>query len=156
MPENLERFAGYRFLAPGELIDGELELVVQALLPYQPEKGYVPAYHFVMLHRQTHLEMGAIELRVGLTERLKEFGGHIGYAVHEPFRGRHYAARSCRLLLPLCRKLGINPVIITCDPANTPSVKTIESLGCRLISTKIIEIEPQVFRPTNVYHLYLE
>jgi len=98
--------------------------------------------------------MGNISLRVGLTEKLKEFGGHIGYEVEEQYRGNNYAARSCRLLFPLIRKLGIKPIVITCAPDNLPSVRTIESLGGILISTQKVEIEPGTNRPTNIYHLF--
>jgi len=95
-------------------------------------------------------------LRVGLTRKLRDFGGHIGHEVDEPYRGHHYAARSCRLLLPLIRALDINPVIITCDPGNIASAKTIESLGAELRATKEVEIEPGDFRRTSIYYLYLE
>ena len=101
-------------------------------------------------------EMGNIDLRVGLTEKLRMLGGHIGYEVYEPYRGRRYATRSCRLLLPFARQLGINPVVITCDPQNIASVRTIEALGAKLVKTHDVEIESGVFRWTNVYHVYKE
>jgi tagatose 1,6-diphosphate aldolase len=105
-----------------------------------------------MANVKTKALMGKVDLRVGLTEKLKEFGGHIGYQVDEAHRGNRYAARSCRLLIPLLRKLGINLVVITCDPNNIPSVKTVESLGATLIFTKIVETEAGIFRLTSNYH----
>lgn len=115
----------------------------------------MPAYKFQMVNLVTKDVIGNIDLRVGLTEKLKEYGGHIGYEVNEKYRGKQPAARSCRLLLPLIQRSGINPVVITCDPENIPSVRTIESLGAELINTKIVEIAPKVSRMTSVYHLHL-
>jgi tagatose 1,6-diphosphate aldolase len=109
-----------------------------------------------MVNTKTGDVMGDIDLRVGLTEKLKMMGGHIGYEVYEPYRGHRYATRSCRLLLPFARKLGIETVLITCDPQNIPSVKTIEALGAELIKTHEVELEPGVFRWTNVYHLHTD
>lgn len=155
MKESLDKFRDYKFLEPGVLIDGELKLILKETCPYDPEKGLVPAYKFEMVNIITWETMGDIDLRIGLTDKLREFGGHIGYEVYEKYRGNHYAARSCRLLFPLIRQLEINPVIITCDPKNIPSARTIESLGAKLIITKEIEIGPQFYRMTNIYHLYL-
>lgn len=155
MVDNLEQFKDFVFIDPGSMIDNELKLKLGATFPYNPDKGHVPAYQFVMTNTYTNAVMGGIDLRVGLTEKLKEYGGHIGYRVHEPYRGHRYAARSCRLLLPLIQKLDINPVVITCDPDNLPSVRTIESLGAALIATKDVQIEPGIIRPTKIYHLHL-
>jgi tagatose 1,6-diphosphate aldolase len=152
--DDLESFKGFQFIDPGVLVDDDLELRVKETCPYDPEKSYVPEYLFDMVHARTRATMGTINLRVGLTEKLKEFGGHIGYEVAEAYRGHEYAARSCKLLFPLIRRLGINPVVITCHPENIPSVKTIESIGARLVITKDVESEPQTVRPTSIYHLY--
>ena len=155
MTDSLEKYKNFEFLDPGVLVDDELELIVKEKNPFNPEKRFVPAYRFNMVHTKSRAVMGTIDLRVGLTEKLKKYGGHIGYEVDEKFRGNRYAARSCRLLLPLIRRLGINPAVITCDPQNIPSAKTIESLGAKLIDSKLVEIEPGVYRMTSVYHWYL-
>lgn len=153
--DDLGRYKSFEFIYPDIMIDAELELKLKETCPYKPEKGYVPEYRFSMVNTKTGAVMGNICLRVGLTKKLKEFGGHIGYEVEEKYRGNKYAARSCRLLIPLLQKLGINPVVITCAPENLPSAKTIESLGAVLIATKTVETEPDVFRLTSIYYLYL-
>jgi predicted acetyltransferase len=155
MADDLKQFENFQFIDPGVLIDKDLELRVRQTCPYNPETGYVPEYKFEMSHAIKKAVMGTIDLRVSLTEKLKEFGGHIGYEVIEHYRGHQYAARSCKLLFPLIRKLGIQPIVITCYSENTPSVKTIESIAAKLIVTQDVEIEPQVWRSTSIYHLYL-
>jgi tagatose 1,6-diphosphate aldolase len=57
--------------------------------------------------------MGEIELRLGNTHHIRMYAGHIGYEVDPPYRGRHYAARAVKLLLPLARHEGIEVVWIT-------------------------------------------
>jgi predicted acetyltransferase len=156
MPHNndLEQFRDFEFITPPAMVHDDLQLILAETVPYNPQKGWVPYYRFDMVNIDTGVVMGNIDLRVGLTEKLKMLGGHIGYEVDEPYRGHRYAERSCRLLLPFVRTIGINPVVITCDPRNIPSVKTIESLGAKLMETNVVEIDPGMFRPTNVYHLY--
>jgi len=151
----LDQFKNYQFIKPGEMRDTDLELILRETSPYIPEKGFVPAYNFSMVNITSKEIMGNIDLRVGLTEKLKVYGGHIGYEVYEPYRGHRYAGRSCRLLFPFLRELEINPVVITCDPGNLPSKKTIESLGAVLIATNQVQVEPGVFRLTSVYHIYI-
>src|SRR4051794_14868165 len=43
---------------------------------------------------------GRISLRIGNSREIEMYFGHIGYNVHVPVRGRHYAERACRLLAP--------------------------------------------------------
>jgi len=64
-----------------------------------------------------------------------QYIGHIGYAVQEAFRGRHFAERAVRLVLPLAAEHGINPIWITCGPDNAASRRTIERLGAAYVET---------------------
>lgn len=151
----VETFRNYVFVTPPMMVDDDLQLTLVKTEPYDPLKGWVPGYRFAMVHAKTGEVMGDVDLRVGLTKKLRMLGGHIGYEVYPPYRGQRYATRACRLLLPFAKSLGINPVVLTCDPANTPSVKTIEALGAQLVRTHQVELEPGVWRWTNVYHLTL-
>jgi predicted acetyltransferase len=155
MADDFRQFVDFQFIEPGVLIDKDLELRLQKICPCNAEKGYVPEYKFEMVEATTEATIGTVDLRVGLTEKLKEYGGHISYEVVEQYRGHKYAARSCKLLFPLIRKLGIRPIVITCCSDNIPSVKTIESIGAKLVVAQDVEIEPHIWRPTSIYHLYL-
>lgn len=57
--------------------------------------------------------------------------------------------------LPSIRQIGINTVVVTCDPANIASARTIDARGAKLVLTSEVEIEPGVFRRTNVYQVYV-
>jgi len=106
-----------------------------------PSKGWVPQYNFWMrLHdrllRRSPLRIaGGISLRIGTTYPIEMYYGHIGYHVYPPARGRHYAERACRLLLPLFCRHGLRTLWITCNPDNAASRRTCERLGMHLVGT---------------------
>jgi predicted acetyltransferase len=176
----------FRFLDPGRLVDGELELVTpderwvddlmetlahpltremsvrdtpptrEQLVRFirdnplgrqatDAEKGLVPAYHFWMrLGAGSDAPVriaGGINLRVGWTKNLELYLGHMGYNVYPPARGRHYAARAVRLLLPLARRHGLSPVWVTCNPDNVASRRTCEWAGGVLVDTVPLPVE---------------
>jgi len=124
-----------KFRDPGELVDGDLRLVVSELVPADPIKGYVPAYKFAMTVVGADSAVGNIQLRLGATDGLVIYGGQIGYGVDEPFRGRRFAARSCRLLFPLARLHGFTELWVTCNPDNIASRRTCELAGAELVET---------------------
>ena len=105
--------------------------------PGDVEKGLVPAYHFWMrLAPDADAGVriaGGINLRIGRTTNLELYLGHMGYNVFPPARGRHYARRAVRLLLPLARRHALSPLWITCNPDNVASRRTCEIAGGRLV-----------------------
>lgn len=121
--------SAFRFLDPGALADGDLTLRLVEKAPADPGRDLVPCYNFEL--RCGGLTAGRISLRIGGTRRLY-YGGHVGYGVEPEFRGRHFAERACRLLLPLARSHGLAQLWITCDPDNCASRRTCERLGARL------------------------
>jgi len=119
----------------GPLIDGDLELALNRIEPMRKEDRWAAAYLFDMIEGPTGQRVGGIGLRLADTEELLCYGGHIGYGVDEPFRGRKYAARAVKLLLPLARKVGMKTLWITCDPSNTASRPSCEIAGGKLVET---------------------
>ena len=115
-------------------MDGDLELVLTRKIPANPVKRYCPSYHFEMRHLGRKTVLGSIRLRVGSTLTLR-YAGHIGYGVHRRYRGHRYAARSCRLLLPLARAHGLTAVWLTTDPKNIPTQKSCEIAGAKYVDT---------------------
>lgn len=114
-----------------ELRHGDLEL---RLANYSEHPFHrVPTYFFRMTSELSGAELGTINLRVGSTQHLEQYAGHIGYGVNPTYRGHHYAARSVGLLLPLARRLGIDPLWITCDPENAASRRSMEIAGAEFV-----------------------
>jgi len=77
--------------------------------------------------------IGHIELRIGNTNHIVMYGGHIGYGVEPEHRGHHYAARACKLLLPLARRHRLTTLWISCSPDNIASTRTCELLGAKFV-----------------------
>ena len=102
-----------------------------------PWLGRWPAYVFWM-HASPSENVplsivGTCSMRLGTDEQLTLYTGHIGYGVFPPARGRRFAERATRLLLPLAKLHGYPCVWITVNPDNAPSRITIERVGGRLI-----------------------
>ncbi len=109
-----------------------------------PERGISPGYHFWMrLTRPRRGEpaiAGTIGLRISCSPDIEMYFGHIGYKVFPIARGRRYAERGARLLLPLARAHGMTTLWITCNPDNIASRKTCERLGSELV--EIVPVPP--------------
>lgn len=105
-------------LTPVGLHEDEFELEILRFELHPAHR--LPTYQFQMLHRETREVLGNIRLSIGSTDHLVRYGGHIGYGVLPQHRGHHYAARAVHLLVPFARRLGIDPLWITCDPKTSP------------------------------------
>ena len=136
----------FTFLEVGDLVDGKLYLVLVDTSLGDNEKGHVPAYSFEMRVQNVDGKIGHVNLRIGNTEHVRKYAGHIGYGVDPEYRGRRYAARSCRLVFPLALRHGINPVWITCNPDNDPSRRTIERLGGVYVETVPLPKTHEMYR----------
>lgn len=131
-------------IAPGELRDNDLKLELASFTDHQVHK--VPTYYFRMLHSETGEELGGINLRIASTPHIERYAGHVGYGVHPQHRGHRYATRALRLLLPLAKKLQIDPLWITCDPENKASQRTAELAGARFVETVDVPKECLIFQ----------
>lgn len=121
------------FYDTNDLRTDELILELEKTTPAQPEKQFVPAYHFyICLPDGTRI--GKCVLRVGHNDKLY-IGGNIGYEIDEPYRGHRYAAKACELLFRQARKHELGYLIITCVPENIASARTCELAGGAYIET---------------------
>jgi predicted acetyltransferase len=120
------------------MVDDDLHLVFLEQKKVSEPDTDVDAYFFKMKSLQTGEEMGGINIRAGYTENMVNFRGNIGYAVAEKYRGHRYSARSCVLLIPVIKALGLNPIWLTCNMDNEASKRSIESIGARFVDTTVI------------------
>jgi tagatose 1,6-diphosphate aldolase len=136
----------FRFLNPGTLADDKLKLALVDRIPENPDRGRSPTYVFGITHCETAQPLGRIALRIGNSDYLTLYAGHIGYRVEEPFRGNRYAARACRLIFPLALRHSLNPLWITCNPENTPSRRTCELVGGSYVETVALPRDNDMYR----------
>ena len=136
----------FEFHDPGRLVDGDLVLVLVEKYPGDPAVNYVPAYKFQMTLGEQAKQIGHIQLRVGNTNQLVMYGGHLAYGVAPEYRGHHYAARACRLLLPLARSHGLTTIWITCNPDNFASRRTCELAGATFVEIVDLPEDNDMYR----------
>ena len=123
------------FIDPPAFRDGDLELVLVEQVQADHEMGFLPCYRFQMVNADSGDKMGDINLRIGYTDNARLFRGNIGFTVFEQFRGNRFAARSCRLFVPLALHHGVNPVWLTCNVDNVASMRTFEIIGAAYVET---------------------
>jgi predicted acetyltransferase len=122
----------FEFLDYECITDGEITLLLYEKAPADEEKGYVPAYKYTIV--KNGYPAGKCDIRIGDNDNTW-YGGHIGYEVFPEFRGHNLAAKACRLLKQVAAAHGMTRVYISCNPENTASRRTAESLGARLVDT---------------------
>ena len=139
---------------PAGLTFGAVSLAFVEIVPGDDAKGFAPAYHFHMTLPGDGREAGHINFRVGDSDHVRRCAGHIGFAVAEPLRGRGYAFQACRALEPFVRT--IYPVVVlTCDPENVASRRTIEKLGARFAErVSVPPNDPHYLRGSRTKLLY--
>ena len=121
--------------APRHLASEPVTLHFAYTVPGDAVRGFVPFYHYRTLVAGS--DVGHINLRVGETEHVQRVAGHIGFEVDAPFRGHRYALFACRALAPFARTIA--PAhLLTCDPDNLASRRTIELLGALFIDELLV------------------
>ena len=120
-----------RPLPPPDLAFGGVRLAYATILPGQPEFGIVPSYHFRIVG-DDGTDFGYINVRIGNTDHVRLYAGHIGYSIEQTHRGHGYAGMACRAVARFVRAL-YPDTILTTDPGNHASMRTIEKLGAEFI-----------------------
>jgi tagatose 1,6-diphosphate aldolase len=105
-----------------------------------PERGFLPAYVCTIRRAHDRVPVGSLNLRIGDTEFVQRFAGHVGYEILPEHRGLHYAARACVTIAAIARHHGMHTLWITVEPHNIASRKTCERLGCELV--EIVDLPP--------------
>ncbi len=94
---------------------------------YASKKGLVPAYTYFFIREDDNKIVGMIDLRLGLNEYLRNFGGHIGYSIRPTERKKGYNKINLYLVLQEAQKHELEKVLIVCAEDNEGSRKTILS-----------------------------
>lgn len=137
------QIAQYRqeFLNAGDSMDGtgplrrieNPEEYIQVCADYEDPKKVpshlVPATQFFFIRKSDNRLVGMIQVRYHFNDYLEKYAGHIGYSVRPSERRKGYAKEMLKMVLPFCREIGIDKVLITCIDGNIGSEKTILANG---------------------------
>lgn len=94
-----------------------------------PNEEKVPARTYFLVRKNDNRIVGMINIRLALNEKLRKFGGNIGYCVRPTERGKGYNKINLYLGLRVCESYGISEVFMDADLDNPASWKTMEALG---------------------------
>ncbi|MDB5291081.1 MAG: hypothetical protein JWL69_2322, partial [Phycisphaerales bacterium] len=75
---------GFLFREPGDLQDGEFQVVLTRRAEEDAGKGRAPSYWFTL--RAQGKDVGMVNLRIGCGQELDIREGHISYTVYPPFQ----------------------------------------------------------------------
>ncbi len=115
---------------------------------YAKKLGGCPGKTFLLIRKNDNKIIGTINIRWNLTEKMKQFGGNIGYGIRPLERKKGYNKINLYLGLMEAKKIGLDEVMLDCDVKNLGSSKTMEALGGKLERT---EIDPYDGILTSVY-----
>ena len=89
--------------------------------PATAPKTFVPTTQYIFVREEDRKVVGVIQVRHYFNEFLREFGGHIGYSVCPSERKKGYGSLMLKMILPKCKELGIDKLLITCVKGNLGS-----------------------------------
>lgn len=125
------------------ITDGEIELRLKRDEAPNHFNDHVRTLVFDIRQVNSKKVIGCCELRLGMNYSLY-YLGQIGYSVYPLYRGNHTAYKACRLLFDLAyHEYGLDELIITCNPDNIPSYKTLKRLQGEL--KEIVEVPSDHF-----------
>lgn len=133
-------------LYKGEIVD----LVERARVSEKTSFDRVPTVFYDIYVSGSNLT--GSNLKVGKCDlRLKNDGfmyyyGNVGYNIKESYRGHHYAYYACKILFKIAKEeFGLKELIITCNPDNDASYKTLKRLGGKLVETAQIPYDHELY-----------
>lgn len=141
--EFASQIAEYRmeFLDAGDSMDGcgslrqieDPKIFLKKCKDYEnPEtlpSGKVLASQFLLVRKNDMRLVGMIQVRHYFNEYLSIYGGHIGYSVRPSERRKGYAKKMLASVIPYCREIGLDKILVTCIDGNIASEKTIIACG---------------------------
>ncbi len=141
--EYADQIAAYRkeFMEVGDSMDGTgplrridvpseyIKFCATCENPATVPKNLVTATQFLLIRRFDNRLVGMVQVRHYFNDFLERFGGHIGYSVRPDERRKGYAKKMLKMVLPFCKEIGLEKVLVTCIDGNVGSEKAILANG---------------------------
>lgn len=94
-----------------------------------PTEEKVPSRTYFLVRESDGRIVGMSNIRLALNEKLRKYGGHIGFSIRPTERGKGYNKINLYLALKVCDRHGIGSVFLDADLENPASWRTMEALG---------------------------
>ncbi len=92
-------------------------------------ENFIQATQFICIRKSDNKLVGMIQVRHHFNEYLEKYAGHIGYSVRPTERCKGYAKEMLKMVLPFCKEIGLDKILISCSDSNIGSEKTILANG---------------------------
>ena len=92
-------------------------------------RSWVVSTTLCVLRKADGYLVGMVDIHHALNDFLKTAGGHLSYGVRPSQRGRGYGTQILNMALEELARLDVKRVMINCDAANLPAIRTIEKNG---------------------------
>ena len=130
-----------KHLYKGEIVD----LVERARVSEKASFDGVPTVFYDIYVSGSNLKVGKCDLRLK-NDGFMYYYGNVGYNIKESYRGHHYAYYACKVLFKIAKEeFGLNELIITCNPDNDASYKTLKRLGGKLVEIAQIPYDHELY-----------
>lgn len=120
-----------------------ITLRLQKVTEADPARGWAPAEFYDMVAGGE--TVGTIQLRLGDTDYMRLYGGHVGYRVEPEHRGHGYASEALTELRPIAHRHGFEEIWITCLPDNAASCRTLERAGAKYEGTVAVPLDSDLY-----------
>ena len=134
-----------KHLYKGEIVD----LVERARVSEKTSFDGVPTVFYDIYvsgsNLGSNLKVGKCDLRLK-NDGFMYYYGNVGYNIKESYRGHHYAYYACKILFKIAKEeFGMKELIITCNPDNEASYKTLKKLKGDLIDIAQIPYDHELY-----------
>jgi len=99
----------------------------------------VPMETFFIIRTSDNKIIGMTNLRMALNRRFRRLGGNIGLCIRPTERNKGYSKIALYIALLIFQARGIQEIMLDCNKANTSSVKSIQSMGGKLVKEEYIQ-----------------
>ena len=118
---------------------GNKKIIIKECFKIDPSESnsYVESIYFDIIDINNNF-VGYCDLRLGMNEELY-YLGQVGYHIYNEYRGNNYAYEASLLIFKLAKnKYLMESLLITCNPENIASYKTLSKLNGKLV--KIVDV----------------
>ncbi len=112
-----------------DMINDVVKLNVAMTLGGSKSNGYVESIYFDIIETNSNKIVGYCDLRLGMNRELY-YLGQVGYHIYNEYRGNYFAYYACLSLFKIAKnKYMFDEILITCNPDNIASYKTLTKLN---------------------------